>query len=288
MTEQLGKLKKNITEIQGIMIKVSTGRGDIDDFEDEYRQLYFSIKDQLKLFRDVGINFPDLNFFSSLWDFYSYWKAGLKTYQERREYVRSMYKSIDDTITQSLMRASTRTINPNELNNLLTLLIDKNNDVNESMSVDSLINKPSYPKLEKQSALEYDVALSFAGEDREYAEELANALRGKANVFYDGFETAKLWGEDLYVYLSELYAHRARYCIMFLSEHYANKLWTNHERKAAQSRAFRENNAYILPIRLDSTEIPGIPETVGYLNWHDEGAEKIASYIFLKLGKIEK
>ena len=50
MTEQLGKLKKNITEIQGIMIKVSAGRGNIDDFEDEYRRLYFSIKDQLKIF----------------------------------------------------------------------------------------------------------------------------------------------------------------------------------------------------------------------------------------------
>jgi predicted MPP superfamily phosphohydrolase len=93
---------------------------------------------------------------------------------------------------------------------------------------------------------------------------------------------------EIPVYLSELYAHRASYCIMFLSEHYAKKLWTNHERKAAQSRAFRENKAYILPIRLDSTEIPGIPETVGYLNWHDEGAEKIASYILLKLGKMEK
>jgi hypothetical protein len=200
MTEQLGKLKKDITEIQGIMIKVSTGRGDIDDFEDEYRRLYFSIKDQLKIFRDVGINFPDLNFFSSLWDFHSYWKAGLKTYQERREYVRSLYKSIDDTITQSLMRASTRTINPNELNKLLPLPIDKNNRINESRDINSFSKKSSYPELEKHSTLEYDVALSFAGEDREYAEELANALRGKANVFYDGFEKAKLWGEDLYVY----------------------------------------------------------------------------------------
>ncbi len=92
MTEQLEKLKKDITEIQGIMVKVSTGRGNIDDFEDEYRILYFSIKEQLKTFRENGIYLPDLNFFSSLWDFYSHWKAGLKTYQERREYIRSLYK----------------------------------------------------------------------------------------------------------------------------------------------------------------------------------------------------
>lgn len=282
MMEQVEKLKRDITEIQGIMIKVSTGRGNIDDFEDEYRKLYFSIKEQLKEFRERNINFPDLNFFSSLWDFYSYWRASLKTYQERREYVRSLYKTIDDTITQALMNASARTINPNELGKLLPSHIDKNTGIN----VTSFTKNSSYPELEKQSTLEYDVALSFAGEDREYAEELANALHGKTKVFYDGFEKAKLWGEDLYVYLSELYAHRARYCVMFLSEHYARKLWTNHERKAAQSRAFRENEAYILPIRLDSTEIPGILETVGYLNWHDEGAEKIASYILQKLGKM--
>jgi len=70
MMEQLEKLKRDITEIQGIMIKVSTGHGNIDDFEDEYRKLYFSIKEQLKEFREKNINFPDLNFFSSLWDFY--------------------------------------------------------------------------------------------------------------------------------------------------------------------------------------------------------------------------
>jgi len=206
----------------------------------------------------------------------------LKTYQERREYVRSLYKTIDDTITQAIVSASVRTINPNELVKLLPLHID-----NKGINVTSSTSKSSYPELEKQSTLEYDVALSFAGEDREYAEELANALSGKAKVFYDGFEKAKLWGEDLYVYLSELYAHRARYCVMFLSKHYAKKLWTNHERKAAQSRAFRENETYILPIRLDSTEIPGVPETVGYLNWHDESSEKIASYILQKLGKTD-
>ena len=27
---------------------------------------------------------------------------------------------------------------------------------------------------------------------------------------------------------------------MFLSKEYANKLWTNHERKSAQERAFKE------------------------------------------------
>ena len=102
-------------------------------------------------------------------------------------------------------------------------------------------------------------------------------------VFYDGFEKARLWGEDLYTYLNDLYKLRAKYCIMFLSENYANKIWTNHERKAAQARAFRESKAYILPVRLDDSEIPGINETIGYLSWEEESAEGIANCVLQKL-----
>ena len=51
-------------------------------------------------------------------------------------------------------------------------------------------------------------------------------------------------------------ASKARYCVMFFSQHYVAKAWTKHELKAAQARALNENEEYILPIRLDSTEIP--------------------------------
>ena len=113
----------------------------------------------------------------------------------------------------------------------------------------------------------YDVALSFAGEDRHYAEQLAKRLKaGGYSVFYDEFERAQLWGKDLYVHLSSVYKDQARYCVMFLSEHYARKLWAKHELQSAQARAFQENEEYILPIRIDDTEIPGILPTVGYLD----------------------
>ena len=113
----------------------------------------------------------------------------------------------------------------------------------------------------------YDVALSFAGEDRQHAKALANLLEaGGYSCFYDEDELAQLWGKNLYDYLSSVYKDRARYCVMFLSQHYERKLWTNHERQMAQARAFQENREYILPVRLDDTEILGIPPTVGYLD----------------------
>src|SRR5438876_472911 len=98
----------------------------------------------------------------------------------------------------------------------------------------------------------YDIAISFSGEDRPVADRLASLLvtRG-VNVFYDEYEKADLWGKDLYSHLSGVYRTEAKYCLMLLSEHYAKKQWTNHERRAAQARAFAESTEYILPLRLD-------------------------------------
>ena len=133
---------------------------------------------------------------------------------------------------------------------------------------------------------EYDVALSFAGENRDCASALADVLKKLGvKVFYDEYERSTLWGKNLYTYLSDIYQNKARYRVMLLSQHYAAKLWTNHEREAAQARAFSENEEYILPVRLDDTKIPGIPSTVAYLSWPPETAETIANAIMEKLGK---
>lgn len=98
----------------------------------------------------------------------------------------------------------------------------------------------------------YDVALSFAGEDRVYVEKVAKELRNyDIKVFYDRFEETTLWGKNLYTYLSEIYKEKAHYTVMFVSEAYKLKVWTNHERESAQARAFEERREYILPAKFD-------------------------------------
>ena len=50
--------------------------------------------------------------------------------------------------------------------------------------------------------VEFDIALSFAGEDRNYVDQVAHILKSKGiSVFYDKFEEANLWGKNLYDYL---------------------------------------------------------------------------------------
>lgn len=133
----------------------------------------------------------------------------------------------------------------------------------------------------------FDIAISFAGEDRELAEKIATKLKEKqVKVFYDNFEKADLWGKNLYDYLSSVYSEKSKYCVMLLSKHYENKLWTTHERKSAQARAFRENREYILPILIDNTKITGIHETVGYIDINNHSIEEIVELIMDKLKKI--
>jgi hypothetical protein len=132
---------------------------------------------------------------------------------------------------------------------------------------------------------EYDAALSFAGEDRVYVESVAEVLRQLGvSVFYDKYEEVDLWGKDLYVHLDEVYRKKAKYCVIFASENYAKKLWTNHERTSAQARAFESGTEYILPARFDNTEIPGIRSTTGYLFLGDRTPEQLALVIAAKVG----
>lgn len=136
-----------------------------------------------------------------------------------------------------------------------------------------------------ENNIKYDVALSFAGEDRAYVREVAASLVSRGvRVFYDEYETVDLLGKDLFTHLQEVYAHRAQYTVIFISRHYREKLWTNHERESAQARAFTERREYILPMRFDETEIPGILPTIGYLDLKRYTPHEVAEVIQQKLG----
>ena len=119
---------------------------------------------------------------------------------------------------------------------------------------------------EKKMIYEYDVALSFAGEDRAFVEDCAEILRSlNINVFYDNYEKDVLLGKNLYNYLADIYQNRARFAVVFISEAYKKKRWTKHELEYITARKFKQDEEYLLPVRLDETELNEIPITTGYL-----------------------
>jgi hypothetical protein len=132
---------------------------------------------------------------------------------------------------------------------------------------------------------EYDLAVSYAGEDRPVADEIARKLKRMGyKLFYDGFERAKLIGEDLTSILGEIYANGSRYCLILISKEYVTKPWTNHERQFALSRALKERRAYILPLKLDDTDLPGLSPTIGYLDLRNSTVPELCSLLAQKLG----
>lgn len=134
----------------------------------------------------------------------------------------------------------------------------------------------------------YDVAISFAGEDRAKAELLADLLVNEfqLSVFYDDYEQAKLWGAFLPERLLEVYRDKARACVVLISQHYKAKRWTTHEWRAAQERALTEPEIeYILPVRLDDTMLDGMFASMGHLDG-THSIRSVARMVYEKIGDV--
>ncbi len=70
---------------------------------------------------------------------------------------------------------------------------------------------------------------------------------------------------------------------MFISRAYSEKMWTREERRAAMARAMQEKRAYILPIRLDRTELEGLLPSVAFISYSEHSEDKIVNLILEKL-----
>lgn len=132
----------------------------------------------------------------------------------------------------------------------------------------------------------YEVVLSFAGEDRDYVEQVADILKtNQVSLFYDDYEEASLWGKNLVEHLQKVYSSSARYCVMFISKYYAEKVWPTHERRSAFEKAIESKEEYILPARFDDTEIPGLHKTIAYVDLRKKTPSQLATLILEKLGR---
>jgi hypothetical protein len=147
-----------------------------------------------------------------------------------------------------------------------------------------LTNRVKYRDIVK---FDFDVALSFSGADRQWADQIAKALvERQVRVYYDEYEKADQWGKDLVQHLDEIYRKRARYCVILVSSSYAANIWTNHELKSALARSITQNEEYLLPARLDDTSLPGLHPTIAYvpLTSHSD-VVPLADMVLAKIGQ---
>lgn len=130
----------------------------------------------------------------------------------------------------------------------------------------------------------YQVALSFAGEQRDYVESVAQHLAARRiSLFYDGFEIVDLWGRNLTKAFYNVFAQQTACVVMFISSDYIKKLWPSYERKLIIERMAKEPYV-LLPVRFDNTQVDGLPSDISYLNAKDHTPAELSAKIAKKLG----
>lgn len=140
------------------------------------------------------------------------------------------------------------------------------------------------PNSTSQGATRFEVALSFAGEQRPFVREVANLLRGSGvSVFFDEFHQVGLWGRDLSTALGGIYGDQSRYIVIFVSREYLDKPWTEHERQHALAGRIRRMDSSVLPVLLDGSQLPGLPSSVAYLDAGSLTPADVASRVLQKL-----
>ena len=133
----------------------------------------------------------------------------------------------------------------------------------------------------------WDVALSFAGAQRDYVEQVARALQARGvRCFYDADEQIELWGKYLAEELPVIYGEQAAAVVVFVSAEYAARDWTRLERRAALNRAVRERREYVLPARFDDTPLPGLLSDMVAVDLRGRTPEQFAAMIAAKLASL--
>jgi tetratricopeptide (TPR) repeat protein len=130
----------------------------------------------------------------------------------------------------------------------------------------------------------WDVALSFAGAQRDYVRQVAATLQARGvRCFYDADEEIELWGKSLAEELPAIYGDQAAAVVVFVSAEYAARDWTRHERRAALARAVRDRREYVLPARFDDTPLPGLLSDMVTVNLRTKTPQQFAAMIADKL-----
>ena len=133
----------------------------------------------------------------------------------------------------------------------------------------------------------WDVALSFAGAQRDYVGQVAAALKARGvRCFYDADEQVELWGRHLAEELPAIYAGQAAVVLVFVSAEYAAGAWTRLERRAALGRAVAEAGVYVLPARFDDSELPGLLPDVVSVDLRRRSPQQFADLVAAKLASL--
>lgn len=162
---------------------------------------------------------------------------------------------------------------------IIAIYLAFNRNINNYYKCVSILDNIRFGEVE---LMKYHIAISFAGEDRKYAEKLVRYWENNGlKVFYDKNEEANLLGKNLYQHFQKVYKDLSLYSVILVSNNYLRKPWTRHELEQVQARDFQDvEKRYILMLKLEEVDVPGINSTRGFLNVNKKNVEETAEVVY--------
>jgi hypothetical protein len=133
----------------------------------------------------------------------------------------------------------------------------------------------------------YDIAVSFAGEQRAYVEHFVHACKRLGiRVLYDRDLSVDLWGKNLvFEFRRHFGGADVRFVVPFISVEFLAKPYPMDEFAAAVEQSLRRPEAHILPVRVGAVDVPAqlLNPAVGVLFADEHTPEQLAAQVRRKL-----
>ena len=115
----------------------------------------------------------------------------------------------------------------------------------------------------------YDIAVSYASEQRSYVERFVKKLRNlKLSVYYDRDAQAAMVGKILDQELHKIYISESNHCVLFLSNDYINKPVTKYESQIILSETLYQNG-FMYIFKFHDVTLPGLNRNFIYSSVRD-------------------
>lgn len=129
---------------------------------------------------------------------------------------------------------------------------------------------------------QFDVALSFPGEIRNYIEPVVAELErniGHNSYFYDNNYVSQLARPSLDVLLQDIYRNRSKLVVVFLCSDYQEKEWCGIEFRAIKEIMMQRENDRVMFVKMDEGEVDGVFKTDGYIDGQKYSPADVARFI---------
>lgn len=118
-------------------------------------------------------------------------------------------------------------------------------------------NGPGNSRKKPSSDYSYDVALSYASEQKHLVQRVAKLLKLEGlRVFYAPYHEWEFQGDDMITRFYQIYRYESRYVAAFVTDDYLRKDYTMHEAHSAMFREREEGRCPLIPILFGGASLP--------------------------------